>query len=97
MQVAEDDAIFSLAAEEGRVVVTADLDFGTLLALGHGTEPSVILLRRVAKLSPEQQVSLILANLPQLTEALDEGCIAIVEPTRIRIRSLPIGGAGPVS
>ena len=92
MQAAEDEAIFELAAREGRVIISADIDFGTLLSLRQETMPSVILLRRVSQRHPDRQVALLLANLPNITDALERGSIIIFEETRLRIRPLPIGG-----
>lgn len=90
MQAAEDIAIYQRAAREHRIVVSADTDFGTLLALREEKEPSVILLRGAVPREPTRQVQFILANLPQVADALNEGAMVVMDPRRIRIRKLPI-------
>jgi predicted nuclease of predicted toxin-antitoxin system len=87
---AEDALIFERAAQDGRVFITADTDFGAHLALGAQTRPSLINLRRVQGRRPEQQTQLILANLPKLAEDLDRGAVAVFDAGRVRIRRLPI-------
>jgi predicted nuclease of predicted toxin-antitoxin system len=64
---ATDAEIFNLAADENRALVSADTDFGTLLALRQEMQPSVILLRRVSR-KPALQLRLLLANLPLIEE-----------------------------
>jgi predicted nuclease of predicted toxin-antitoxin system len=90
MHAATDEAIFERAALESRVVVSADTDFGTLLALREATSPSVILLRAASLRRADDQVALILVALPSTETALRRGAIVILERHRLRLRDLPI-------
>jgi predicted nuclease of predicted toxin-antitoxin system len=89
----DDEEIFRWSLANEHVVVSADTDFGTLLAQSREKKPSVLLLRRVSQRRPEAQVAVLLANLPRLVDALNAGAIVVIEENRIRIRSLPITGA----
>jgi predicted nuclease of predicted toxin-antitoxin system len=90
LQRAEDNAIFDRAAAEDRVVVSADTDFGTLLAARNVRKPSVIQFRGPGSRKPDAVSHAILSNLSQLTDALERGSIVTFEPSRVRIRALPL-------
>jgi predicted nuclease of predicted toxin-antitoxin system len=89
---APDPEIMEAAAQEGRVLLTADADFGALLALGSRATPSVVLLRSADHLRPSEQAELLAANLPLIAEDLEKGVIASLTRNRLRVRELPIDG-----
>jgi len=91
MAAARDEAIFAHAAGDGRIVVSADTDFGTLLALRSEGKPSVILFRGATPRRADDQVALLTANLPAIAADLAGGAVVAIEPTRIRL--LPINAA----
>jgi predicted nuclease of predicted toxin-antitoxin system len=92
MQAATDEEIFDLAARESRIIVSADTDFGTILALRRTAEPSVVIFRRSSGRRPEQQAKLLLEQLLRVAHSLERGSVVVIEEDRLRVRALPIGG-----
>ncbi len=91
---AADEAILEYAAASELVIVSADTDFGELLAASPGrARPSVVLLRSADHLTPSQQAALLAANLPSVTDGLETGALVSIARGRLRMRSLPIRAA----
>lgn len=90
MQASPDPDIFDRAAAEDRILVSADTDFGTLLAMRQAAKPSVILMRRLPG-SPLLQLPILRQVLPQVAEDLEAGCIVVIAEDRVRVRRLPFG------
>ncbi len=86
----DDAEILAAAAGQGRAIVTADTDFGALLAARGTSSPSVVMLRSSDHLAPDEQARLIVTALERIGEDLRQGAIARVTPERIRLRTLPI-------
>jgi predicted nuclease of predicted toxin-antitoxin system len=89
---APDWEILELAAANGRVIVSADTDFGDLLSHRAATAPSVILFRRQTRRRASEQAILLLTHLPTVDQDLGQGAVVVIEETRVRVRRLPIGG-----
>jgi predicted nuclease of predicted toxin-antitoxin system len=86
----KDRDIFDYAEKHDMIILSADLDFGTILAFTHSIKPSVIIFR-LNDPSHEHVNSLISSNIPNIEKELKKGVIVIIEDAEIRIRELPIG------
>ena len=84
-----DEGILSKALNEGRVVLTHDLDFGELVAASRAHLPSVITfrLRNIAADRVNGYLGIIVAN---YQERLEAGAVISVTERQIRVRALPI-------
>jgi len=90
LAAADDVVIFEHADRDQRVIVSADTDFGTILAIRNTAKPSVILFRGATPRHPIGQVRLLLANLGEIAPSVDRGAVVVLEPQRIRVRTLTI-------
>ncbi|NQU36094.1 MAG: DUF5615 family PIN-like protein [Actinobacteria bacterium] len=90
MARATDESIILAARDQGRIVVSADRDFGDLLRTSGARGPSLVFLRtRVAVTAPAIS-QLLQRHLPAVSDSLEAGCIAVLTDKAIRVRSLPI-------
>jgi predicted nuclease of predicted toxin-antitoxin system len=92
MQAATDHAVLEHARADERILVSADTDFGGLLARSGASTPSVILIRRLAGRRAAEQAAIILANLDQVAEDLKAGAIVVLHEDSLRVRRLPMPG-----
>ena len=85
-----DDMILAVAVQEERILVTADTDFGALLALTGASRPSVLLLRGPSHRADARAAQIVLA-LQAAAQALSLGSLVVIaDGTHLRIRALPI-------
>ena len=86
---AGDQAVVAEADKQHRVILTQDLDFSSIIALGGRKRPSIITLRLSS--SRIEHVNAVLQKvLPTVESDLVAGAVVTVEDTRIRLRQLPI-------
>ncbi len=86
---ARDIDIMGIAREKGYVVLTQDLDFGTILAATQGKKPSVVQIRS-EDVSPDTIGKQVVTALQQMAVDLEQGALLTVNPKRIRARILPL-------
>jgi predicted nuclease of predicted toxin-antitoxin system len=89
MQRAADRALVEKAQSDDRILLTFDLDFGEIFALGVIARPSVVIFRLSdarADAVNQRLEEVLLEQAP----ALVAGALILIEDTRYRIRRLPI-------
>jgi predicted nuclease of predicted toxin-antitoxin system len=77
------------ARYNGFVVLTRDLDFGTILAVAQGDKPSVVQIRS-DDITPASIGKQVISALTQMTLELEAGALVTIDPKRTRIRVLPL-------
>ena len=82
---AEDPDIASVCLDEGRILVTFDLDFADVRAYPPHRYPGLIVLR-ISSQAPRRQMEVVSRILPSLSGRSLNGQLWIVEDSRIRIR-----------
>lgn len=86
---ARDVDIMDFARVKGYVVLTHDLDFGSILAVTHGNKPSVVQIRS-EDVNPDIIGKQVVIALQQMAVDLEQGALLTVNPKRIRVRVLPL-------
>jgi predicted nuclease of predicted toxin-antitoxin system len=86
---ATDKEIMTYARSNGFVVLTHDLDFGTILATTQSQSPSVVQIRS-DDVSPEAIGTEVTAGLRQMEAELRVGALLTIGPKRTRMRVLPL-------
>ncbi len=86
---APDSELMAYANENDYVVLTHDLDFGAILAATHGEKPSVVQIR-AEDVSPDVIGKQVVIALRQMTQELKEGALLTIDPSRTRLRLLPL-------
>jgi len=89
LQRASDIELVARARAESRILLTFDLDFGEILALGVLRDPSAVIFR----LADERADSVnrrLEAVLSEQAALLASGALVLIEDARYRVRRLPI-------
>jgi predicted nuclease of predicted toxin-antitoxin system len=84
-----DDTVLELARLEGRVLISQDLDFSRLLALGGFDSPSLITLR-LTRSDPGTVTGRLREILASIDDLVRDGCAVTVDDDFVRFRRLPI-------
>jgi predicted nuclease of predicted toxin-antitoxin system len=86
---APDEDLLALARQEGRVVITADLDFPRMLALSVAEGPGLILFRG-GTYSDQEMRGLLERVLDAVEPEALERSVCVVDRQRVRITRLPL-------
>ena len=84
-----DPDIMDWARNNNHIILTHDLDFGTILAQTHAIGPSVVLIRGDDTF-PTRMGSTVVSALQQCEPELRAGALVVIDVARRRVRILPI-------
>lgn len=90
LRSADDQSVLDHARSQPRTILSADTDFGTLLAASREATPSVILVRLSSPRRTSELSALLQHQLPDILDAISAGSIIVIEDSRIRVRPLPL-------
>jgi predicted nuclease of predicted toxin-antitoxin system len=85
----KDIDVLHYAREKNRVIITQDLDYSMLLAVGGFSRPGLINVR-VENAKPDFVASRIIDAVGAIENELKEGAVVTVDETSVRYRSLPL-------
>jgi predicted nuclease of predicted toxin-antitoxin system len=88
-KTATDSELMRWAAENDHIVLTADLDFGAILAATQDIKPSVIQVRGEL-LSPGAIGDVVVRTVRQVRQELLDGALISIDAARARLRILPL-------
>ena len=89
LQRLPDERIVIKAQDEGRAIITHDLDFGRIVALSGETVPSIVTLR-LTDMTPTRVNVALKPVLDDAGQSLEAGALVTVTDGGIRVRALPI-------
>jgi predicted nuclease of predicted toxin-antitoxin system len=92
LQAATDSVVLERARTDDRVLISADTDFGSLLARSRATRPSILLIRQLSGRRAADQFATIQANLVPVADDLAAGAVVVLGDNRVRVRRLPLPG-----
>ena len=85
----QDADILEKAQQEGRDILTHDLDFGELIAASRARLPSIVVFR-LRNMRPERINDCLNRLVNAHQESLEQGAVISVTEGQIRVRMLPI-------
>jgi predicted nuclease of predicted toxin-antitoxin system len=78
-----DEAILGFAAQQSRILITLDKDFGELTVIFHRKHAGIV---RLVDISVQRQAIVCLRTITRYSSDLQLGALVTVEPGRVRVR-----------
>jgi predicted nuclease of predicted toxin-antitoxin system len=92
-----DHEALELARSEGRILVSADIGFGEILASSGASLPSLVLPRQGNR-SPQHRAAILLANLDEVAGDLIAGAVVVLtDDSKAHLRNERARGSNPLS